>query len=64
MAVQGCGTGGNVGCSDLRSGCAKASTCFSALEQVREEQQVDAAILCPKASPSLSAAFDEIGELQ
>lgn len=53
-----------MGCSDLRSGCAKASTCFSALEQVREEQQVDAAILCPKASPSLSAAFDEIGELQ
>lgn len=53
-----------MGCSDLGSGCAKATTSFSALEQVCEEQQVDTAILCPKASPSLSASFDEVGELQ
>lgn len=42
-----------MGSSDLGSGCAKATTSFSALEQVCEEQQVDTAILCPKASPSL-----------
>lgn len=40
-------------CSHLRAGCAKASSCFSALEQMYEEQQVDTEIVCPKASPSL-----------
>lgn len=40
-------------CSDLRAGCANASSCFSALEQVCEEQQVDTEIICPKASPSV-----------
>lgn len=51
-------------CSDLRSGSAKASSCFYALEQVCEEQQLDAAVLCTKTFPSLSASWDEIGELQ
>lgn len=57
MAVQGCSEGGNMDCSESSFG-------FSALKQLCEEQQVDAAILCPKAPPSLSASFDETGELQ
>lgn len=64
MAVQGCSKGGNMDCSDLGSGSAKASSCFYALEQVCEEQQLDDAILCTKTFPSLSASLDEIGELQ
>lgn len=51
-------------CSDLGSGSAEASSCFYALEQVCEEQELDDAILCTKTFPSLSASLDEIGELQ
>lgn len=66
LGLDGCRgvkKGGNVECSHLGAGYAKASSCFSAMEQVCEEQQVDTEIICPKSSPSLWFLFYEIGLL-